>query len=65
MKFKDLNVNEEFEFDHRDIGCLGMVHGPWRKISSRQYIRVGDPILLKVGSVNVNVIKAGSCKGGV
>jgi hypothetical protein len=67
MKFKDLGIDQEFEFDHKDlvVGCLQMAHGPWRKVSNRKYIRAdgSEASSYCVGSINIKVAPGKKCLG--
>ena len=58
MKFKQLTVGSQFEFDHSElhISWVG-AFGPWEKISARRYSPISDlSIVHRVGSVNVKVV---------
>lgn len=44
LRFKDLALNQEFEFDHSDPqfgSCRDITHGPWVKVGPRRFRRVG------------------------
>lgn len=57
MKFRDLQLNDVFEFDRTGLLCSGMARGPWRKTGVRTCERVGDGMLCEVGTVNVEVVR--------
>jgi hypothetical protein len=68
MKFKDLAVDEEFEFDHSDLSVkpLAFEKGPWRKVSPRKYVYAygRKDYSLRVGSINAKVVSLGRKVGG-
>jgi hypothetical protein len=59
MKFKELVINEMFEFDRSGLPlCHGLKHGPWIKISARKYIHNEyTRIEYRIGAINVKVEK--------
>lgn len=63
-KFKDLGINQEFEFDHSSLSvdCLQFAHGPWRKISAHNYVESNSSSPpLQVGTINVEVLPGTHC----
>ena len=73
MKFKNLSIGQKFEFDHSGLPfCHGLEPGPWRKISTRKYVKDTTPFTLdpiarnehaiystlecQVGSINATVL---------
>ena len=63
MTFKELSINQEFEFDYSDftektgLQPLGFALGPWRKISPRKYVYADGsrPYSMKVGTIHAKV----------
>lgn len=56
MTFSDLGIGTRFEFDHTGLPLSsGIATGPWVKVSTRQYTKVGEPARYTVGTVRVPV----------
>ena len=55
MKFRDLQVNDTFEFDRSERWASSLSTGPWLKTSARKYIRLSNGLQCRVGSVNAEI----------
>ena len=53
-RFRDLALNQSFEFDRSNFSHSGMEHGPWIRTSARCYEKPG--MKCQVGSINVHVL---------
>lgn len=74
MKFRDLNIGDEFVFESEVWHPhWGLARGPWVKTSPRKYDRIineehgGYPLVnVRVGSINTTVVLTGtSTKKGI
>ncbi|MCP5006542.1 MAG: hypothetical protein GY941_21770 [Planctomycetes bacterium] len=54
MKFRDLKIGQVFEFDHTGFEYSGLEPGPWRKTSSRKYIKHTNPFSADIHERNLH-----------
>jgi len=58
MKFKDLEIGAEFDFDHSHLSSWSGALGPWIKTGKRTYDHKSLSLInVKVGTINVSVIQ--------
>lgn len=59
MTFGALAIGDTFIFaSEREPSVSGLAFGPWRKISARKYVRIGEESLTcRVGTTHVAVIR--------